>query len=155
MSSKTIEIITSFHEGMKGTIQHDGSSSDPFPIRKGVKQGCVLALTLFGIIFSLLLSFSFNRSEDGYTSTQEVMGTFLFRTFASKDESAEITNQGNVFLADYTALTALSEEALQSLMNTFIHACREFGFITSLKQTSNISGQNICIAPGVLIDDIT
>ena len=48
----------SFHENMKGTIQHNGSSSDPFPIKSGVKQGCVLAPTLFGILFSLLLRYA-------------------------------------------------------------------------------------------------
>ena len=36
---KLLRMITSFHEGMKGTVQYDGSSSDPFPIKSGVKQG--------------------------------------------------------------------------------------------------------------------
>ena len=31
---------------MKATIQYEGSMSEPFDIRSGVKQGCVLALTL-------------------------------------------------------------------------------------------------------------
>ena len=37
--SKLLRMITSFHECMQGTVQYDGSSSDPFPIRNGVKQG--------------------------------------------------------------------------------------------------------------------
>ncbi|KAK3786706.1 hypothetical protein RRG08_057982 [Elysia crispata] len=51
--------------GMLGTIQYDGSFSDPLPIKSGVKQGCVLAPTLFGIFFSLLLRYAFHESEDG------------------------------------------------------------------------------------------
>ncbi|XP_062615832.1 uncharacterized protein LOC134277519 [Saccostrea cucullata] len=62
---KLLRIISSFHEDMQGTVQYDGSSSDPFPIKSGVKQGCVLAPTLFGIFFSLLLSYAFDQSEDG------------------------------------------------------------------------------------------
>lgn len=58
-------MITSFHKEMKGTVQYDGSSSDPFPIKSGVKQGCVLAPTLFGILFSLLLHYAFSQSEEG------------------------------------------------------------------------------------------
>ena len=50
--SKLLKIIMSFHEDMKGTVQHDGSS---------VKQGCVLAPKL-QIFFFLLLFFAFNRS---------------------------------------------------------------------------------------------
>ncbi|XP_076036403.1 uncharacterized protein LOC143022188 [Oratosquilla oratoria] len=62
---KLLRMISSFHEDMHGTVQYDGSSSDPFSIRSGVKQGCVLAPTLFGIFFSLLLSYAFIQSEDG------------------------------------------------------------------------------------------
>ena len=46
---KLLQMIRSFHDNMQGTVQYDGSSSDPFPINSGVKQGCVLAPTLFGI----------------------------------------------------------------------------------------------------------
>ena len=46
---RLLNIIRSFHEKMKGTAVFDGSTSDPFDIRSGVKQGCVLAPTLFGM----------------------------------------------------------------------------------------------------------
>ncbi|XP_076452746.1 uncharacterized protein LOC143288283 [Babylonia areolata] len=62
---KLLRMITSFYEDMQGTVQHDGSFSDPFPIKSRVKQGCVLAPTLFGIFFSLLLSYAFSQLEDG------------------------------------------------------------------------------------------
>ena len=50
-SPKLLRMITSFHEDMQGTVQYDGSTSYPFSIKSGVKQGCVLAPTLFGIFF--------------------------------------------------------------------------------------------------------
>ena len=59
---KLLRMITSFHEGMH---QYDGSSADPFPIRNIVKHGWIRAPTLFGIFFSLLLSYAFSQSEDG------------------------------------------------------------------------------------------
>ena len=46
-------MIRSFHDDMKATIQYKGSISEPFNIKSGLKQGCVLATTLFGIFFSL------------------------------------------------------------------------------------------------------
>ena len=60
-----LRFITSFHENMQGTVQYDGSSTDPFPIKSGVKQGCVLAPTLFGILFSLLPRYAFSQTEEG------------------------------------------------------------------------------------------
>ena len=47
---KLQSMIESFHTDTKGTLQFSGSSSEPFEIRRGVKQGCVLAPTLFGIL---------------------------------------------------------------------------------------------------------
>ena len=48
-------MIVSFHQDMCGTVQLDESCWEPFPIKNGVKQGCVLAPTLFGIFFPLFL----------------------------------------------------------------------------------------------------
>ena len=36
-------------------MKHNGSLSDSFPISNGVKQGCVLAPTLFSVFFSIML----------------------------------------------------------------------------------------------------
>ena len=52
---KLLIIIRSFHEDMKGTVVFDGSKSTAFNIKSGVKQGCVLAPTLFGIFFAVML----------------------------------------------------------------------------------------------------
>ena len=52
---KLLAVITSFHQGMQSTVCFDGDTSEPFPVSSGVKQGCLLAPTLFGIFFSMLL----------------------------------------------------------------------------------------------------
>ena len=56
---KLQSMIESFHTDMKGTVQFNGSFSEAFKIRSGVKQGCVLATNrstmLFGTFFGLLL----------------------------------------------------------------------------------------------------
>ena len=50
---------------MKGTVLYDGTTSDPFNILIGVKQGCVLAPTLFGIFVATLLKHAFGESTEG------------------------------------------------------------------------------------------
>ena len=49
---KLPSLIESFHTNMQGIVQFNGSTSEPFNISSGVKQGCVLAPTLFGIFFA-------------------------------------------------------------------------------------------------------
>ena len=47
------KIIREFHEGMQATVLVDGDLTEPFPVCHGVKQGCILAPTLFWLIWLL------------------------------------------------------------------------------------------------------
>ena len=58
-------LIESFHSNMKGTVQFNGNLSKPFDMHSGVKQGCVLTPTLFGIFFTLLLRHAFGTAQEG------------------------------------------------------------------------------------------
>ena len=59
---KLPSMIESFHTNMKGTVHFNGSSSRHFDIRSGVIQGCVLAPTLLGVFFALLLRHAFGTA---------------------------------------------------------------------------------------------
>ena len=52
-------------EGQEGHMKHIGSLSGSFPIFNGVKQGCVLAPTLFSIFFSIMLHEAKEDLPDG------------------------------------------------------------------------------------------
>ena len=53
--TKFIAMVRQFHDGMFARVQNDGEFSDPFPVTNGVKQGCVLASTLFSLMFFAML----------------------------------------------------------------------------------------------------
>ena len=75
-----LSIVKSFHDNMKGTVLYDGATSDPFNILSGVKQGCVLAPTLFGIYFAILLKYAFGESTEGiYLQTTSDGNLFRLR----------------------------------------------------------------------------
>ena len=56
---RLLSLVESFHEDMQSTVNFDGTTSASFKIKIGVKQGCVVAATLFCIFFSMLLSYAF------------------------------------------------------------------------------------------------
>ena len=60
-----LTILRQFHEGHQGQVKHNGSLSGSFPISNGVKQGCVLAPTLFSIFFSIMLREANEDLPDG------------------------------------------------------------------------------------------
>jgi hypothetical protein len=51
-SPKLHSIIISLHTDMFSTVSYDDATSDPFPINSGVKQGFVLAPTLWNFLRS-------------------------------------------------------------------------------------------------------
>ena len=47
--------VRQLHDGMRATVFDNGDTSDSFPVTNGVKQGCVLAPTLFSMVFAAIL----------------------------------------------------------------------------------------------------
>ena len=151
---KLLDMIVSFHADMRGTVLFDGSLSDSFPIKSGVKQGCVLAPTLFGIFFSLLLSYAFDTSTDGvYLHTRTDGKLFNLARLRSKTKRRTVLIREMLF-ADDAALVAHTESGLQRLSDRFADACKHFGLTVSLKKT-NVSSQNTPTPPFITIDGVT
>ena len=62
---KFLTMLRQLSEGQQGQMKHNGSLSGSFPISNGVKQGCVLAPTLFSIFFSIMLREAKEDLPDG------------------------------------------------------------------------------------------
>ena len=62
---RLLQMVTSFHEDMHSTVCFNGGTSEAFPVSSGVKQGCVLVPTLFGIFFSMRLQCAFAECKEG------------------------------------------------------------------------------------------
>ena len=65
------------HDGMQAGVQNDGEYSEPFPVTNGVKQGCVMAPTLFSIMFSAMLTDTFQDVEAGFPIRYRFDGKLL------------------------------------------------------------------------------
>ena len=54
-SPSFIAMVRQFHYDMQARVQNDGEFSDPLEAKNGVKRGCVMAPTLFSVMFSIYL----------------------------------------------------------------------------------------------------
>ena len=99
---------------MQGIVQFNGSTSEPFNISSGVKQGCVLAPTLFGTFFALLLKHAFGTSEEGiYLHTRSDGRLFNLAGLRAKTKVREALIRDMLF-ADDAAISSHTQQELQS-----------------------------------------
>lgn len=149
---KLLSLIKSFHLNMKGTVQFDGNLSNPFDICNGVKQGCVLAPTLFGIFFALLLKHAFGTANEGvYLRTRSDGRLFNLSRLKAETKVRQAIIRDMLF-ADDAAISTHSEQELQALMDRLSAACKDFGLIISLPKT-NILSQGTTEEPTIKIDN--
>ena len=114
--AKFIAMVQQFYHGMLARVQNFGEFSDPFPGTNGVKQGCVLASTLFSMMFSARLTDAFQDGDNGMpiryrfdmklfnlrrlqanSKVQtEVLDEFLFADDMAKDAPTEERTQKKV-----------------------------------------------------------
>jgi len=58
-------LIAALHTGMKASVNLEGDFSAPFEITNSVKQGCVLAPTLFSIYLNMVMNHAFDGYDKG------------------------------------------------------------------------------------------
>ena len=149
--SHLLAVVTSFHNNMHSTVCFNGATSEAFPVSSGVKQGCVLAPTLFGVFFSMLLQYAFKDCSEGvYIHTRADGKLFNIARLRAKTKITEVLIREMLFAYD-AALASHTEDGLQQLVTQFSHACKEFGFTISLKKT-NVMAQGTDHPPAITID---
>lgn len=122
-----------FHEGMAGRVSTDGDPADPFPLTNGVKQGCVLAPSLFGLFFAALLEEALHGFSNGVFVCFCTDKLFSLSHPQANTKVTEELVQELPYAADCASM-AYSKAALQDLTNFFAVAAHNFGLIISQMQ---------------------
>ena len=149
---KLLSLIRSFHNGMLSTVHFVGDISNAFGNKSGVKQGCVLAPTFFGIFFALLLKHAFGTSSDGVYLHRRTDGRlFNITRLRSKSKTSKVTVRDLLF-ADDAAIASHTQDGLQRLMDRLSNACDLFSLTLSLKKTQ-VMGQAIPMPHTIRINE--
>ena len=134
---KFLSMVMQLHEDQRGQVRKSNDLSEPFTIFNGVKQGCVLAPTLFTIFFSMMLQRAMEDlgDEDGIYIRYRTDGSlFNLRRLQAHTKTLEQLIRELLF-ADDAALVAHTETALQRVTSCFAEATQLFGLEVSLKKT--------------------
>ncbi|XP_076055151.1 uncharacterized protein LOC143033544 [Oratosquilla oratoria] len=132
---KFIAIVRQFHDRMTTRVLDDGEPSEAFPVTNGVKQGCVLAPTLFSMMFSAMLSDAFRNCESGISIRYRYDGKLFDLRRLQAITKVKKTVVRDFLFADDCALNAIDEQEMQQHMDMFSSACDNFSLTISTKKT--------------------
>ena len=133
--STFISVVRQFHDGMVARVLDDSEQPAAFPGTKGVKQGCVLAPTLFSLMLSAMLTDAFRESMPGINITFRSDGKlFNPRRLEATTRVKETVLRDFLFPGE-CALNASNEQEMQAKMDSFSAACNNFGRTISTKKT--------------------
>lgn len=105
-------------------LSNSGTESEPFAVEKGVKQGCIIAPTLFAVFITAILHIIGNEPPHGIHIMYLFDGKlFNLNRFRAKSK-VSYTSIMELQYADDNAFVAHSEEDLQGLLNAFAKAYR-------------------------------
>ena len=103
---KFTTMIEALHTGMMANVSVGGEVSESFSITNGVKQGCVLAPTLFNVAH-----------------------------FRAKTKTTRILMRELLFADDSALVAAHSAEEMQNIVDAFSNASKKFGLKINIKKT--------------------
>ena len=121
---KVINIIKPLHTGMTGSVVVDGDVTSSFPISTGVKQGCVIASTLFIVYFDAMPQEALQNCDAGvYIRFRTDGSLFNLARLRAKSKVKYVLIQ-ELLYADNCGIFAHSEKDIQILMDNFSRACK-------------------------------
>ena len=139
---KFTTMIEALHTGMMTNVSVGGEVSESFSVTNGVKQGCVLAPTLFSIFLSAMLDEAFRDMGDGvYIQSRQSADLFNVAHFSAKTKTTRILMREMLFAED-SALVAHSAVEMQKILDAFSDASKKFGLKINIKKTEVLYQSN-------------
>ena len=134
LPDKLVSIIRTIHENSITAVRAYGRTSEEFSVTSGVRQGCVLAPTLFNFYLDAVLHLAidtFNQKGMGIQVAYH-LNTHLIGNRRKMNHETNITD---LEYADDMALISSSWDHLIAMVESLNHHCSQLGLRISCKKT--------------------
>nr|VZI05049.1 unnamed protein product [Spirometra erinaceieuropaei] len=128
-------MVRQLHDGMMARVTDNGAVSEALAMTDGVKQGCVLAPTLFSLMFSAMLMDAYRDERPGIRIAYRTDGHLLNQRRMHFQSRVSKTTVHELLFADDCALNTISEGDMQRSMDLFSAACENFGLVINTQKT--------------------
>eukprot|EP00662_Eupelagonemidae_sp_cell21_P017359 gene17359-biopygen53959 len=136
---KMLSVIKSYHDGMEARVRCNGGLSEPFAVRRGVRQGCVLAPLLMNCFYAAVMSDWRRQVPAGVTIRFNIDGHLHNRSRAHPGR----TIVKDAVYADDTSLMSTSWETAKLHWARYQQVCGKWGLTISYKKTKHmVAGNN-------------
>ena len=153
--SKFIKILRLLHDDMEAVVRINGTTSSPFKVTTGVKQGCVIAPTLFTIFLAAMMHQTTDLLPDGVGLTYRLDGgVFNIRRLNSRTKTTQ-TSVVEFQYADDNMVCAQTEADLQNIVTVFAEAYSKMGLTININKTKVLyqpAPQNQLPAPAIQVE---
>nr|VZI34581.1 unnamed protein product [Spirometra erinaceieuropaei] len=129
------QMVRQLHDGMMARVTDNGAVSKAFAVTNGVKQGCVLAPTLFSLMFSAMWMDAYRDERPGIRIAYRTDGHLLNHRRMNFQSRVSTATVHELLFADDCALNTTSEEEMQRSMDLFSAACENFGLVINTQKT--------------------
>ena len=138
LPSKLVSIIHALHQGSMAAVRAYGKTSEHFAVTRGVRQGCVLAPTLFNLYFDLVihLALDVHHNQGRGIKVAYLHGANLV---GNRRKLCDEVIVSDLEYADDMAILADSWEDLTAMMGSLAVRCKEFGLSISCQKTKTMA----------------
>jgi hypothetical protein len=133
--NKFINILRLLHDDMEASVKNDNSFTEPFKIGTGVKQGCIIAPTLFSIYLAAMLQQTTDTLPEGINITYRMDGKLFNLSRLKARTKISQTSVIELQYADDSMICAQSEQELQRIVNVFVSAFTKMGLEVNIGKT--------------------
>ncbi|BHF58006.1 hypothetical protein SprV_0100095500 [Sparganum proliferum] len=130
-----IEMVRHLRDGTLARVTDNGAVSETFAVTNGVKQGCVLAPTLFSLMSSAMQMDAYRDGRPGIRIAYRTDGHLLNQRRMHFQSRVSTITVHELLFADDCALNTTSEEDMQRSMDLFSAACENFGLVINTQKT--------------------
>lgn len=142
-----VGLIRALHDGMVGQVLYQNDISEEFPITNGLKQGCVLAPTLFSLYLAAMLHETSHIQNLGVEIKYRFDGGLFNQARLRSKTLTRTTQVTEMQYADDNASPSHTPEGLQISVNNFKSAYERYGLKVNTQKTKVLAQA----APGIAL----
>ena len=134
----TIDLIHSFHQGMKARVRLDGALLEEFSMENGLRQGCCMALVLFNLYTCVILERWKARVEGVDGVGINLKYKYDYMLFRRNTRNAAEIKLTECFFADDGTLLAGTRSGAERALQVYQATSTDFGFTMSISKTRHM-----------------